>query len=61
MNYTLEVKEAENGELYIEFPSEMMEALGWAAGDTLNFAVQDDGSIIIKNCTCNFLRDIIKS
>jgi bifunctional DNA-binding transcriptional regulator/antitoxin component of YhaV-PrlF toxin-antitoxin module len=47
-SYTLEVKEAEDGELYIEFPDGLMESLGWAEGDTLDFAVQDDGSILIK-------------
>jgi bifunctional DNA-binding transcriptional regulator/antitoxin component of YhaV-PrlF toxin-antitoxin module len=47
-SFTTTVKEADDGELYIEFPPELMESLGWAEGDTLDFAVQDDGSILIK-------------
>lgn len=47
-SFTTTVKEADDGELYIEFPPELMESLGWVEGDTLDFAVQDDGSVLIK-------------
>jgi bifunctional DNA-binding transcriptional regulator/antitoxin component of YhaV-PrlF toxin-antitoxin module len=47
-SYTLEVKEAEDGERYIEFPPELMESLGWVEGDSLDFIPQGDGSILIK-------------
>lgn len=42
--YTLEVKEREDGELYLEFPDEVMEEAGWKIGDTLNWSDNGDGS-----------------
>ena len=42
--YTLEVKEREDGELYLEFPDEIMEEAGWAIGDTLKWSDNGDGS-----------------
>ena len=46
--FTAEVKEGEDGEQYIVFPDELMKELGWVEGDTLDFAGQEDGSVLIK-------------
>jgi hypothetical protein len=31
----------------LQFPEEMIAELGWKEGDTLNWTVQDDGSVIL--------------
>lgn len=48
MSYILEVQEDENGELYIEFPEEVIEELGWQEGDILNWDVRGEGIILSK-------------
>jgi hypothetical protein len=43
----LEVQEAPDGDLFIQFPPEMMEAMGWKEGDTINWQEQGDKSFIL--------------
>lgn len=40
----LEVKEDDNGELYVEFPDDFMEQLDWNAGDVLQWINNQDGT-----------------
>lgn len=42
------IKERENGELYLEFPEELMEEMGWNEGDTLEWKDNGDGSWTIQ-------------
>jgi len=42
------IKENENGELYLEFPNELMEEMGWNEGDTLEWKDNGDGSWTIQ-------------
>jgi bifunctional DNA-binding transcriptional regulator/antitoxin component of YhaV-PrlF toxin-antitoxin module len=48
MSYILEVEEDENGELFITFPEEVIEDLGWEEGDVLNWDVKGNGIILTK-------------
>jgi bifunctional DNA-binding transcriptional regulator/antitoxin component of YhaV-PrlF toxin-antitoxin module len=48
MSYILEVEEDENGEQFITLPEEVLEDLGWEAGDVLNWDVKGTGIIITK-------------
>lgn len=43
----LQTKE-QDGELFLEFPDDMMDRLGWKEGDDLSFTDNNDGSFIIK-------------
>ena len=47
-SYILEVQEDENGELFITFPEEVVEHLGWEEGDILNWDVKGNGIILTK-------------
>jgi bifunctional DNA-binding transcriptional regulator/antitoxin component of YhaV-PrlF toxin-antitoxin module len=47
-SYILEVEEDENGELYITFPDEVIEDLGWQEGDILNWDVKGEGIVLSK-------------
>lgn len=40
----LDVKENEDGELYIELPQSLLDSAGWAPGDTLSWVDNKDGS-----------------
>ena len=45
MKSVLEVQEdPETGELYLQFPDELIEQLGWALGDELTWTDNKDGS-----------------
>lgn len=48
MSYILEVQEDENGELFIVFPEEVIEELGWQEGDILNWDVRGEGIVLTK-------------
>jgi hypothetical protein len=43
---TLPVEEDDEG-CYLTFTDELLEELGWAVGDDLNWDLQDDGTIIV--------------
>lgn len=46
--FTVEVKENDDGDLYIEFPDQLMEQMGWQEGDTLKWTERPDGSFSIN-------------
>lgn len=47
MKYSSIVKESEDGELYIDLPPEMMEALGWDENTVLVWRIFEDGTIAL--------------
>jgi bifunctional DNA-binding transcriptional regulator/antitoxin component of YhaV-PrlF toxin-antitoxin module len=47
--YTLQVQEDSEGQLYFEFPEEVMQELGWSEGDELLWEETDGGWIIKKD------------
>ncbi len=48
MSYILEVQEDDNGELFITFPEDIVEALGWQEGDVLEWKLKGNGVILSK-------------
>ena len=42
--WTLEVKEFEDGDQFIEFPQELLADVGWKEGDVLEWTPNGDGS-----------------
>ncbi len=48
-DYTLPVqKDNKTDELFLEFPDDLMEKLGWAEGDTLTCLIEDDRVMLSK-------------
>lgn len=47
MKTELVVEEGVDGELYIRFPDEVLENLGWVIGDTINWDEQPGGSFLL--------------
>lgn len=45
----------ENGELMLQFPPEMLEELGWQPGDTIVWADDENGNIIVRKATSDEL------
>jgi bifunctional DNA-binding transcriptional regulator/antitoxin component of YhaV-PrlF toxin-antitoxin module len=48
MSYILEIEEDEFGELFLTFPDELIEELGWREGDILNWDLQGEGVVLTK-------------
>ena len=48
MSYILEVQEDENGELFVTFPDDIIEDLGWQEGDVLEWKLKGNGVILSK-------------
>tara|TARA_B100000519_G_scaffold197035_1_gene204244 strand:- start:105 stop:290 length:186 start_codon:yes stop_codon:yes gene_type:complete len=46
--YTFQIDSDEHGELFITFPDDLMDDLGWKFGDVLEYEDETDGSLIIK-------------
>jgi hypothetical protein len=44
---TVEEDPADSESVILPFPEDMLAQLGWVDGDTLNWAVQDDGTVIL--------------
>ena len=44
----IEVQENNSGDLFIEFPDELIDELGWQEGDILNWDLKDDGIVLSK-------------
>ena len=42
-NYIVEVQENDQEELFIEFPDELIDELGWQEGDILNWDLKGEG------------------
>lgn len=47
-SYIIEVQEDQDGELFIEFPEEIIEELGWQEGDILSWNLKGEGIILSK-------------
>lgn len=45
-DYIIEVQEAENGDLFIEFPDDLIDTLDWQIGDVLDWRIKDEGIIL---------------
>jgi len=48
---TKEIKQAKNGDQYIEFTEEELKELGWVEGDTLEWIDNQNGSYTLKKKT----------
>ena len=46
--FMLDVKEDENGDLYLTFPDEVVDSLGWQEGDVVEYVIDEDNFIIKK-------------
>jgi bifunctional DNA-binding transcriptional regulator/antitoxin component of YhaV-PrlF toxin-antitoxin module len=46
--YIIEVQENNSGDLFIEFPDELIDELGWQEGDILNWDLKGDGIVLSK-------------
>jgi hypothetical protein len=46
--YILDLNEDENGDLFIVFPPELVDELGWQEGDLLNWDLKGDGVVISR-------------
>jgi hypothetical protein len=44
---TVEEDPADSENVILPFPEDMLAQLGWVDGDTLNWAVQEDGTVIL--------------
>lgn len=47
-SYIIEVQENQDGELFIEFPEEIIEELGWQEGDILSWNLKGEGIVLSK-------------
>lgn len=47
-SYIIEVQEDQDGELFIEFPEEIIEELGWQEGDVLSWNLKGEGIVLTK-------------
>ena len=46
--YIIEVQEDNSGDLFIEFPDELIDELGWQEGDILNWDLKGSGIVLSK-------------
>ena len=46
MSYFIELEELANGDLFLPIPEEIIETLGWQAGDLLTWDLKGDGIIV---------------
>ena len=46
--FSIEIEADENGELMLEFPDELMEALDWQPGDTISWKENKNGSWTLR-------------
>ena len=47
--YIIEIQENNSGDLFIEFPDELIDELGWQEGDILNWDLKGDGIVRAKS------------
>lgn len=45
--WAAEVKQNDEGDLFIEFPEMFLQQMGWSEGDTMVWTVQPDGNIFL--------------
>lgn len=48
MIFNVCVKKYDQENLYIELPEEIIDDIGFAPGDSVEWIVQDDGSLLLK-------------
>lgn len=46
--WAAEVKQNDEGDLFIEFPEMLMQQMGWNEGDTMVWKVLSDGNIFLS-------------
>jgi hypothetical protein len=46
--YIIEIQENDSGDLFIEFPDELIDELAWQEGDILNWDLKGDGIVLSK-------------
>jgi antitoxin component of MazEF toxin-antitoxin module len=46
--YTVDVQEDKDGELFIEFPADLLNQMGWHEDTLIEWLVGEDGSVLIK-------------
>ena len=46
--YIIEIQEDNSGDLFIEFPDELIDELGWQEGDILNWDLKGSGIVLSK-------------
>jgi bifunctional DNA-binding transcriptional regulator/antitoxin component of YhaV-PrlF toxin-antitoxin module len=47
-SYIIEIQEDQDGELFIEFPEEIIEELGWQEGDILSWDLKGEGIVLSR-------------
>ena len=47
-SYIIEVQEDQDGELFIQFPEEIIEELGWQEGDILSWDLKGEGIVLSR-------------
>jgi bifunctional DNA-binding transcriptional regulator/antitoxin component of YhaV-PrlF toxin-antitoxin module len=47
-SYIIEVQEDQDGELFIQFPEEIIEELGWQEGDILSWNLKGEGIVLSR-------------
>ncbi len=52
-SWTVTLEEAENGDIILPIPEELIKELGWLTDDILDFTINEDGTVTITNLTCN--------
>ena len=52
-SWTLEVKQHEDGDCFIEFPDEVLAEVGWVEGDVLKWIDNGNGSWSLKKLDKN--------
>jgi len=45
-SYIIEIQEDQDGELFIQFPEEIIEELGWQEGDILSWNLKGEGIVL---------------
>lgn len=48
MKYSVEVKEDDAGDLYIDLPDELVKEMGWDIDTELVWTVHDDGKVSLR-------------
>lgn len=54
-SFVVPVQEDDSGECFIEFPSDVLEQLGWQEGDVLDWKVGDNGEVIVTKKETEFV------
>ena len=47
-DYIIEIQEADNGDLFIELPDDLIDTLGWRVGDVLDWRIKDEAIILSR-------------